>query len=83
MGLMPKNSEKGSVLLVLVIFFFITASAAVYLVLKTFTASSKKIEKSAQVLSVALKEDYQNPFDKKAQYENPFSDYHNPFEDLK
>lgn len=29
---------------------------------------------------VALKEDYQNPFDRKTQYVNPFDKFKNPFE---
>lgn len=32
---------------------------------------------------VELKTEYQNPFDKSTQYENPFSEYQNPFDQLK
>lgn len=33
--------------------------------------------------TVSLQKDYQNPFDKKSQYVNPFSSYKNPFDSLK
>lgn len=33
--------------------------------------------------SVQLENEYQNPFDKKTQYVNPFSSYKNPFDTLK
>lgn len=33
--------------------------------------------------SVSLQKQYQNPFDKSAQYVNPFSTYKNPFDNLK
>lgn len=33
--------------------------------------------------SVTLKADYNNPFDNKTQYSNPFADYQNPFDSLK
>lgn len=33
--------------------------------------------------TVPLKTEYQNPFDKDAQYVNPFSSYKNPFDQLK
>lgn len=39
--------------------------------------------KSGKEPTVTLKEEYQNPFDKEAQYVNPFSDYKNPFDSLK
>lgn len=34
-------------------------------------------------LKVPLSEVYQNPFDQKTQYVNPFSNYKNPFDSLK
>lgn len=34
-------------------------------------------------LSVSLQTQYQNPFDKSAQYVNPFSGYKNPFDSLR
>lgn len=33
--------------------------------------------------SAQLKTEYNNPFDKKSQYSNPFADYQNPFDNLK
>lgn len=32
--------------------------------------------------TVSLTKEYENPFDKKTQYINPFSDYKNPFDNL-
>lgn len=38
---------------------------------------------SSEEAQVELKTEYQNPFDKSTQYENPFSEYQNPFDQLK
>lgn len=38
---------------------------------------------TAQQSNVSLKKEYKNPFDKNAQYVNPFSQYKNPFDSLK
>lgn len=37
---------------------------------------------ATQESTVSLKKEYENPFDKKTQYINPFSDYKNPFDNL-
>ncbi len=79
---MPK-SQKGSILVILVLLFVAIAGIAAVIVYRTVTTSTKKLAQKAEVLNVALKSDYQNPFDKNSQYENPFNDYHNPFDDLK
>lgn len=49
------------------------------------TSLTKQLEQvisPAQDPTVVLKSDYQNPFDANAQYVNPFSEYHNPFDSL-
>lgn len=38
---------------------------------------------SSKESSVGLKSEYKNPFDKNAQYVNPFAEYKNPFDNLK
>lgn len=80
---MPTSSERGSAFLILLIFFFAAAGIAAFVVLKTITQSTQKVAKQSETLTVALKSEYQNPFDKNTQYENPFSSYHNPFDELK
>ena len=80
---MPKNKERGSVFVFLVFVFLAIAGVATILIYQTFQNSSKKISKQSETLSVALKTEYQNPFDKSTQYQNPFNDYHNPFDELK
>lgn len=79
---MSKLDQKGSVLL---IFLFIFAAVTIVggtLVYKTLTTATKKISQTSETLSVALKTENSNPFDEKTQYENPFSESHNPFDDL-
>ncbi len=38
---------------------------------------------TSEATNVAPKAEYQNPFDQKTQYQNPFNQYQNPFDDLK
>lgn len=40
-------------------------------------------QESKKEPTVSLQTKYQNPFDKSAQYVNPFSEYKNPFDTLK
>ncbi len=80
---MPKLKEKGSALVILVVIFASIVGFGVFLLYKTFTATTKKIDQTSEEVKVALKSEYQNPFDSSTQYQNPFSDYHNPFDDLK
>lgn len=44
---------------------------------------SKLPGQASKEATVSLQKDYQNPFDKKNQYVNPFSSYKNPFDALK
>lgn len=51
-----------------------------------FFLFGKKIQQkitSTREPSVNLRSQYQNPFDKKAQYVNPFSQFKNPFDAAK
>ncbi len=47
---------------------------------KKSTANQTKLANGAT--KVTLTASYQNPFETKSQYENPFSDYQNPIDDL-
>ncbi len=80
---MPKKSEAGNVILILLILFLILGSIATFMVYKTINTGTQKIAQQSDSLAVALKSEYENPFDKNTQYENPFNDYQNPFDNLK
>ncbi len=80
---MLKLNQKGGVFIVLVIFFVAVAGVASFVVYKSVSTSSKRISEKAEVLNVALQTNYENPFDENAQYENPFDEYQNPFDELK
>ena len=80
---MSKLNEKGAVFLIFVFLFAAVAIVGVTLVIKTFTNATKRINQNAEVLSVALKSEYSNPFEKETQYVNPFSSRKNPFDELR
>lgn len=80
---MPKLGEKGAVFLIFVFIFVALTIVGGTLVYKTLTTATKKISQTQEVLSVSLKEEYNNPFDKSTQYVNPFGDRHNPFDELR
>lgn len=80
---MPKLNQKGAVFLIFVLIFAAVVILGGTLVYKTLTTATKKIAKTSEVLSVSLKEEYNNPFDKNTQYVNPFGDRHNPFDELR
>lgn len=80
---MVKKSESGSVILILLILFLVVGSIAAFVVYKTINTGTQRVAKQSESLAVALKSEYQNPFDKNTQYENPFNDYQNPFDQLK
>lgn len=50
---------------------------------KSSSINPKSSTENDNGVEVGLKNEYQNPFDKSTQYENPFSDYKNPFDKLK
>ena len=80
---MSENSEKGSVIIFSIFIFLIIGLIAVFVVTKTLTKSTQKLAKTQEIVAVAIKSEYQNPFDENTQYSNPFNDYQNPFDDIK
>lgn len=78
-----KLSEKGSVTLVLLPVFILVLSVAAFYIYKTFNFAKNKLTLQSEVLAVELKNEYDNPFDKSAQYVNPFSSRKNPFDSMK
>ena len=85
---MPKQNnqaelgQQGAVFIFFIIFFVAVLATGVFVVFKTVTNTAKKINQSAEVLSVTLETEYNNPFDKKTQYVNPFAKNKNPFDEL-
>lgn len=79
---MSKTFERGVALLVLVLIFAALSLVAVFLIYNTFTAGTKKLTKTSETLEIALKKEYENPFEKDTQYVNPFAGYKNPFDSL-
>lgn len=82
------NKKKQIRLLILVILLFLASLITNYAILKERAEQQKQaksfITKSQpQQSSVVLNKEYKNPFDKNAQYVNPFSKYKNPFDSLK
>lgn len=80
-------NQKGVIALAAPLLVLLLLAAAVFILL--FTGIIKNPLKSIplpgvkQEPSVSLQKQYQNPFDKSAQYVNPFSTYKNPFDNLK
>lgn len=77
-------SQKGVAHILLLVLLLAGLVVGVFLVssgnpLKLFSKASEK----KQEPTVTLQKQYQNPFDKSAQYVNPFSSYKNPFDSLK
>jgi hypothetical protein len=82
------NKKKQIRLLILSILVFLTSLVINYIILqqreKEREQTVPSVAKSQPEQSnVVLKKEYQNPFDKNAQYVNPFSQYKNPFDSLK
>lgn len=63
-----------AVLLLIIVVANITQKSNI--ILQTITPTKSKEP------TVSLKKEYKNPFDKNAQYVNPFSQYKNPFDNL-
>ena len=77
------KNQAGSIMVILAIIFLAVVAGAGFFVYKTITKSTQKVSQSSQSLTVALKEEYSNPFSKDTNYSNPFSSYQNPFDNLK
>lgn len=75
---MPKK-EKGAVAPIILIVLLIIA----VVVFLAYRGLIKVPGLSSSEVKVNLQTQYQNPFDKSAQYVNPFDSYKNPFDSLK
>lgn len=67
-----KSNLRRNILIVSVLFLILASGIALF-----FLTQSKTKE-----TTVTLTKDYDNPFDTKTQYANPFSEYQNPFDNL-
>ncbi len=81
-------NQKGVIALVAPFLLLLIIAAAVFLliyigVIKNPAPSIIKITPKGKEPTVSLQTQYQNPFDKNAQYTNPFAGYKNPFDSLK
>lgn len=82
-------SQKGNAALFLLPLFLFLTIGSVFIMLQfvnknPFAENIKKIEQASNVsLAVAPETEYNNPFEAKTQYVNPFLAYKNPFETLK
>lgn len=74
---MPHKSAGIAPLLLLVVV------GAVLLLVYLISQGTLKLPGAKRQPSVELQTQYQNPFEKAAQYVNPFSGYKNPFDALK
>ena len=71
-------------LLILLVVTIVAVISLFYLgVIKNPAKQIQSIVTGKKEPTVALKTQYQNPFDKATQYVNPFSSYQNPFDNLK
>lgn len=82
------NKNKQIRLLVLVVLFALAAAITNYVILQRRAeevnqAKSFTIKSKPEQSTISLTKDYKNPFEKDAQYINPFSQYKNPFDVLK
>lgn len=71
----PKQSSKKNIRLVSVVLIIIIVTITIVVVLYRSSQPQKSDNTTApasQTPSVNLKADYKNPFDRSAQYENPF-----------
>lgn len=75
---MPKLDQKGIAHLLVILLVVVAVLVGGFFILQKFNPQGGK--KGA---SVSLQTQYKNPFDKSAQYVNPFAQYKNPFDALK
>lgn len=75
---MPKLDQKGVIHLLPILLVVAVLLVAGFFILQKFQSQGGKKE-----ASVSLQTQYKNPFDKSAQYVNPFAQYKNPFDALK
>lgn len=79
------HNEKGIVHLFLIIIILILIVVGYFLINNGTIKNPlpNVIKTSSTEPSIALQTKYENPFDKSAQYVNPFDSYKNPFDSLK
>jgi len=80
------NRQAGVIHLVLLLILLLIISAVVFAVVSLGIIKNpfKNLKLSgSKGPAVSLQTQYQNPFDKSAQYVNPFASYKNPFDQLK
>ncbi|MBI2051878.1 hypothetical protein HYT33_03905 [Candidatus Roizmanbacteria bacterium] len=76
---MSNNRKKTVIFLAFVSLVLLTIILAGFVI----TLQRKQTQKPSKKPNVNLKTQYENPFDKKTQYVNPFSQYKNPFNNLR
>lgn len=72
------RSEEGVIHLALPLLFLIILAVVAFLLMKNLP----NLQSLKQEPTVSLQTGYKNPFDKSAQYVNPFSAYKNPFDSI-
>lgn len=81
---MSVRQQSGYILIVLLVVIVLLGGGVAFLFtsqsLKKIQTYNKRLEQAAAEPSVVLTAEYENPFDKKTQYTNPFSTYKNPFD---
>lgn len=75
---MPKLDQKGVAHLLAILLVVAALAVGGFFILQRFNPLSSKKEPT-----ISLQTQYKNPFDKSAQYVNPFAQYKNPFDALK
>ncbi|MEK7617396.1 MAG: hypothetical protein AAB414_05080 [Patescibacteria group bacterium] len=78
--------EAGVVALAVPLLLLLILGAVIFIVISSGiikTTTLPKLPGVGKEPTVSLQKQYQNPFDKNAQYVNPFSQYKNPFDALK
>ncbi|MEK7159932.1 MAG: hypothetical protein AAB702_00425 [Patescibacteria group bacterium] len=64
------------------LFVIIVFSVVAFVIVSQSKKTDTKVTKETKEPTVNLVTEYENPFDKKSQYVNPFSGYKNPFDSL-
>lgn len=77
-----KKQKNKKLIIAVGLVGIIIVIAAVSLLITSFRKPSSTSENKT-ASEIQLKTEYQNPFDKKTQYVNPFSGYKNPFDQIK
>ncbi|MBI2196710.1 hypothetical protein HYU45_03850 [Candidatus Daviesbacteria bacterium] len=79
-------NQKGAIALVAPIILLLIVGAVVFFLVSKglikSPLSSIKLPGLSKEPTVSLQTGYKNPFDKSAQYVNPFSGYKNPFDSI-